>query len=242
LQRLILATNDLKEISAVFSSPNAGQTSASMPLLDCDPAIGEIQHLVALLPIDWRSRIAVVHADQSTHLPIVTQISESNQFSIQINFQQWQHFTMSQQDLLFWHAVARLQGRSVKRSRWEILVMLLGLTAASVELPSHSVLAVAVALVVAGLAGYRLYQSHRGEQHMRKITAADQGAIDLAMQFGYSFNKAHSSLYEALHHLAKQPGLKAQRRQYQRRLRVLEILASRRYKHVGQIAFATITH
>jgi Protein of unknown function (DUF3318) len=224
----------------VFSSPNAGQMPASMPLLKCDPAIGEIQHLVTLLPIDWRSRIAVVHADQSTHLPIVTQISESNQFAIQINFQQWQRFTMSQQDLLFWHEVAGLQGRSVKRSSWEILVLLLGLAAASVELPSHSVLAMAVALAVAGLAGYRLYQSHRGEQHMRKITAADQGAIELAMQFGYSFNKAHSSLYEALQHLAKQPGLKPQRRQYQRRLRVLEILASRR-EQVDPIAFATVT-
>jgi Protein of unknown function (DUF3318) len=225
----------------VFSSPNPGQMPASMPLLKCDPAIGEIQHLVALLPIDWRSRIAVVHADQATHLPIVTPISASNQFSIQINFQQWQRFTVSQQDLLFWHEVAGLQGRSVKRSRWEILVLLLGLTAASVELPSHSVLAVAVALAVAGLAGYRLYQSHRGEQHMRKITAADQGAIELAMQFGYSFNKAHSSLYEALQYLATQPGLKAQRRQYQRRLRVLEILASRRDKQVDPITFATVT-
>jgi hypothetical protein len=225
----------------MFSSPSSGQIPASILLLESDSAIDESHRLAALLPIDWRSRIVIVHADQFTHLPIATQISASNQFSIQINFQQWQRFTMSQQDLLFWHEVAGLQGRSPQRSSWEILVVLLGLAAVSVELPSHSVLAVAVALVVAGLAGYRLYQSHGGEQHMRKITAADQGAIELAMQFDYSFNKAHSSLYEALQHLAKQPGLKPQRRQYERRLRVLEILASRRYNRADSIAFATVT-
>jgi Protein of unknown function (DUF3318) len=225
----------------VFSSRNPARTSASMPLPECDSAIGEIQRLAALLPIDWRSRVTVVHADQSTHWPIVTQTIASN-IVIQINFQRWQRFTMSQQDLLFWHEVARFQGRSMTRSSWEILVMLLGLAAASVELPSHSVLAVAVALVVAGLAGYRLYQSNRGEQSMRKMTAADQGAIALAMQFGYAFNQAHRSLYEALQHLAKQPELKAQRRQYQRRLRVLEILASRRWQLENTIAFATVTH
>jgi Protein of unknown function (DUF3318) len=204
-------------------------------------AITAIHQLDTMIPSDQRSPITIVAAPQSNPFPISTQAIEPTRFAIQINFKQWQQFTTSQQDLLFWHEISGIQARAIGRSRWEIIAIILGLSAASMELSSHSVLAVAVALTVAGLAFYRLYQSSRGEQSMRRLTAADRGAITLAMRSGYSFTQAHSSLYEALKVLAKQPALKAQHRRYQTRLRVLEILESNRDIELDSIVFAAST-
>jgi Protein of unknown function (DUF3318) len=203
--------------------------------------ITAIQQLDALLPSDQRSQITIVSAPPSNHFPISAQAIEPSKFAIQINFKQWQQFTASQQDLLFWHEISGIQASAIGRSNWQIIAIIMGLSAASMELPSHSVLAVAVALTVAGLAVYRLYQSSRGEQSLRKLTAADRAAIELAMRSGYSFTQAHSSLYEALKILAKQPTLKAQRRQYQTRLRVLEILESNWNTGFDPIIFAAST-
>jgi hypothetical protein len=192
----------------------------------------EIHRLAALLPVQLKSHVVVVaaHASSSfpSDLPIDTQSLEPSNFAIQINLLQWRRLTPSQRDLLFWHEVAQIQARSMAGASWEKAVMILGVAAALVELPSHAVLAVAAALTVAGLAAYRLYQARSGEQHLRKLTAADQTAIELAMQSGYSFAAAHSSLYEALNVLTKQPALKAHRRTYQTRLQVLDILKARR--------------
>jgi Protein of unknown function (DUF3318) len=213
-----------------------------MQSLSANPdEITAIQQLDALLPSDQRSQITIVSAPPNNHFPISTQAIEPKKFAIQINFKQWQRFTASQQDLLFWHELSGIQARTISRSSWEIIVIIIGLAAASMELPSHSVLAVAVALTVAGLAVYRLYQSSRGEQSMRRRTAADRAAIALAMRSGYSFTQAHSSLYEALKILAKQPTLKAHRRQYQTRLRVLEMLESDRNTWSDPIVFAAST-
>jgi hypothetical protein len=204
--------------------------------------ITAIQQLDALLPSDQRSQVTIVSAPLNNHFPISTQAIEPGKFAIQINFEQWQRLTASQQDLLFWHELSGIQAKVIERSSWEIIVIIMGLAAASMELPSHSVLALAVALTVVGLAVYRLYQSRHGEQSMRKLTAADRAAIELAMRSGYSFTQAHSSLYEALKILAKQPTLKAQRRQYQTRLRVLEILQSNRNSCANSIVFVANTH
>jgi hypothetical protein len=204
--------------------------------------ITAIQQLDALIPSDQRSQITIVPAPSNNHFPISTQAIEPNKFAIQINFKQWRRFTASQQDLLFWHELSGIQAKAIGRSNWEIIAIIMGLSAASIELPSHSVLAVAVALTVAGLAVYRLYQSSRGEQSIRKLTAADRAAIELAMRSGYSFTQAHNSLYEALKMLAQQPNLKSQRRQYQTRLRVLEILESNRNTWPDPIVFAASTH
>jgi hypothetical protein len=204
--------------------------------------ITAIPQLDALLPSDQRSQITIVSAPPSNHFPISTQPIEPNKFAIQINFKQWQRFTASQQDLLFWHELTGIQSRAFRRSSWEVLAIIIGLSAASIELPAHSVLAFAVALTVVGLAVYRLYQSRHGEQSMRKLTAADRAAIELAMRSGYSFAQAHSSLYEALKILLQQPTLKAQHRQYQIRLRVLEILESNQNTCPDSIVFAASTH
>jgi Protein of unknown function (DUF3318) len=203
--------------------------------------ITAIHQLDTLIPSDQRSLITIVAAPPSKPFPISTQAIEPNKLAIQINFKQWQQFTTSQQDLLFWHEISGIQARAIGRSNWEIIAIIIGLSAASMELSSHSVLAVAVALTVAGLAFYRLYQSSRGEQSMRRLTTADRGAITLAMRSGYSFTQAHSSLSEALKILVKQPTSKAQRRQYHTRLRVLEMLESNRNIEFDPIVFAAST-
>jgi Protein of unknown function (DUF3318) len=199
--------------------------------LSFDPVIAdeiaELCRLSALLPLDLRPIVAVTSVDQLPALPIATQATDPGKFSIQIDPQQWARFTSSQRDLLFWHEVALIQGRCLGRGAWEPTAIAIGLLAALAELPSHSLLAFAVALTVAGLATYKLYQNHWGEQNLRKFTTADQGAIALALAAGYSVEKAYRSLSEAVILLMQQSKLKAYRRQYQVRLRVLEIMAAK---------------
>jgi len=204
-----------------------------------------IEKLEALLPAELRSKVLIMTSPIATSMgnlaPISTQFVASNRVLIQVNLAAWQTFTHSQQDLLFLQVIAQIKSRSNSPFSWEFIAISLGLSAASIELPSHSVLSFSVALVVAGLATYRLYQSHKGEQHIRQCTAADQRSIELAMQSGYSFTQAHDSLYEALKILAKQAALKSDRAQYETRLLVLEILRSKRNPLADPISFASVT-
>jgi hypothetical protein len=127
---------------------------------------------------------------------------------------------------LFWHEIARIQNRAIARP-WEPIAISLGLSATLIEFFSHNVFSVTVALTVTGLAAYKLYQRKLGEQSLREATAADQTAIELAMQAGYSFNEAYDSLYEALRFLSRQPAYKSRWSKYQVRLRVLEMLVAK---------------
>ena len=188
----------------------------------------EIQRLEALLPSELSAQVSIMPSDYSSCSLVMTKRIAPDQFSIQIDFHQWLSLAPSQRDLLFWHEVARVQGGAIARSSWERIVIVLGLCAALIEFPSHSIIAFAVALTASGLASYRLYQRKRGEQSLREATASDQSAIALAMQFGYSYPEAYSSLSEALKILLKQPMQKADWRKYQVRLQVLEMQRERR--------------
>jgi hypothetical protein len=186
----------------------------------------EVQRLKVLLSPELKSHVTVAPCKHENYVFIATKRFAQEQFLIQIDFQQWCFFTASQRDLLFWHEVARIQNRAIVHSSWELMAISIGLSAALMELLSHSLVAFSVALTVTGLAAYKLYQRKLGEQSLREVTAADQTAIALAMQFGYSFADAYSSLYEALSTLAKQPSQKSRRSKYQVRLQVLEMLAN----------------
>ncbi|OUC14863.1 MAG: hypothetical protein B0A82_11145 [Alkalinema sp. CACIAM 70d] len=183
----------------------------------------EIQRLEALLPTDLRTQVAIIPSDDDGRSLVITKRVTPDQFSIQIDFHQWLLLAQHQRNLLFWHEVARIQGGAVPRSSWEMIVISLGLGAGLIEFPSHSIIALAVALTVSGLASYRLYQRKRGEQSLREATASDQSAIALAMRFGYSYPEAYGSLSEALQVLLKQPMQKAHWRKYRVRLQVLEM-------------------
>ncbi len=201
----------------------------------------EIQRLKALLPDDLRSQVTVGRSTDVNPRLITTERSGKHRYSIQIDLVSWQQLSLDQCDLLFWHEVARIQGHSISQSSWELIVLAIGFTFALTELISQNVLALSTTLAVTGLAGYQLYQRNRGEHSLRAAAAADQGAIQLAVQFGYSQTEAYESLYSGLKVLAK-TAQKSCWKKYQVRLRVLEISASEKSTVELETAFQPKTH
>lgn len=192
--------------------------------------IPETDRLAALLPPELQSRVAIVRAHRSSTehaAAISTKRIERNRYVIQIDLEPWHQFDLDQRNLLFWHEVARIRSRTVARSSWEGVAMGTGLSVALMELVSQNVLSFAVALTVTGLAAYQLYQRRLGEQCLRAATTADQQAIELATEFGYSSAQASDSLYAALKLLSKRSVQKLGWKKYQVRLRVLEMLAAK---------------
>jgi hypothetical protein len=186
----------------------------------------ETRRLQALLPPEWRSRITIGRSTKANAALISARKIERNQFAIHIDLERWQQFSSDQRDLLFWHEVSRIQAKTITRLTWEPIVMSVGLSVACKELVSQSLLSFSIGLAITGLAGYQLYQRKRGEQSLREATAADQRAIEMAVEAGYSVSEAYSSLHHALRLLARQATRKSRWKTYQVRLRVLEILAA----------------
>ncbi len=193
--------------------------------------IDEVQRLDGLLPLDWASQmrlsnIKIVRSPDVNPALITTARIGKQQFAIQVDWVSWGRLPTHQRDLLFWHEVARIQHRTVNHFAWEMPVMIGGLAFSLTEVAAQNIILLVLGLVVAGLAGNQLYQRHRGEQSLREAAAADQQAIALAIQFGYSFRSACNSLYDVLCHLAQETTHKSRWKTYQVRLRALEILAS----------------
>ncbi len=187
----------------------------------------ETQRLTALLPEELRSQVAIFLFKEIDSDLVYTQRLHHRDYSIQIDFNRWQSLNLDQRNLLFWHEVARIQGQGIRSSSREVVVMSMGGVALLVELMAQNLLGVVTTLAVTGLASYQLYQQHQGERALRAVSAADQDAIALAIQFGYSFSDAHNSLCSALQNLAKQTSQKSHRNRYQVRLRVLEIMSAK---------------
>lgn len=190
----------------------------------------ELQRLVELLPEGLQSRVTVVQARSSktNQALIATEKIGKNRFSIAIDSAHWQQFSVDQRNLLFWHEASKVLNKTVKRFEWEMAVMGAGLSVSLMEIMGQNLLSLSVSLAVTGLAGYQLYQRKWGEHSLRGITAADQGAIDLALQFDYSFLQASSSLQSALEILSKKASQRSLWKKYQVRLSVLEMLKVRR--------------
>ncbi len=100
--------------------------------------------------------------------------------------------------------------------------MIAGLSVAWIEILSQNFLSLSFALVATGLAGNQLYQRQYGERSLRAAAKADQTAIALAIQSGYSCSQAHRSLQEALRLLIRKTPQKSLWRRYQVRLSVLD--------------------
>lgn len=199
-------------------------------LTDCFAEAAEIQRLNELLPVEMRSQVAIVRSLELNPSLITTERTQKHQFTIQLDCIRWQALNPNQQDLLFWHEVARIQSRTVPRLGWELPVMGISLGVTLLEISSHNVISLAAALVAIALSGHQLHQRNRGERSLREAAAADSKAIQLAVASGYTFSEALTSLYSALKVLTKS----AQRSKWQRyqvRLRALEILAMRQEKH-----------
>jgi len=198
------------------------------PLADYSAEVSEIQRLNHLLQIEMKSQILVV---QSTVInpPLIAAVRIKNhQFAIQIDFMRWQELAVRQRDLLFWHEVARIHAQTVPQFGWEMPVMIVGIGLALMEISAQNVISLSATLMAVGLAGYQLYQRNRGEQSLREAVNADRRAIHFATEFGYSFSEAAISLYDALKLLARSVQKSGGKRQYQVRLRALEILMTER--------------
>jgi len=202
------------------------------PLADYSAEVSEIQRLNYLLQIEMKSQVSVVQSTAISPPLIVATRIKKRQFAIQIDFMQWQEFAVQQRDLLFWHEVARIQAQTVPQFGWEMPVIIVGAGFALMEVSAQNVISLSAALVAVALAGYKLYQQNRGEQSLREAVSADRRAIHFATEFGYSFSEAAISLYDALKLLARsaqKSGWKSGwKRQYQVRLRALEILTTAR--------------
>jgi Protein of unknown function (DUF3318) len=185
----------------------------------------EIQRLESRLPAGLRSCATFARSSQSGSAVIATEKTGKNQFLIKIDWSQWHQLSLNQRDLLLWHEVSRIQTDSIVHFSWEPIVMVTSLSVAWIEILSQNFLSLSFALVAIGLAGNQLYQRQRGERSLRASARADQNAIALAIQFGYSASQAHHSLQEALKILIRKTPQNAHWRRYQVRLTVLDFSA-----------------
>jgi Protein of unknown function (DUF3318) len=185
----------------------------------------EVQRLKTLLPDALSHCVTIAQSIDVKPSLIHTQQLKKRRFEIQLDLLRWQLLDTAQRDLLFWHEVARIQGRAIVHNQRDLMLLGVGLGTALLDTAMQNVLLLSGSLLVAGLAGYQLYQRNRGERSLKKATAADQAAIALAVQFGYDFPSAYDNLHSALTTLAKQAPHNAQRVRYEARQNVLEIFA-----------------
>jgi len=185
----------------------------------------EIQRLKLSLPHELHKRIVIVRSTDVNPPLIVTKMLSRDRCAIQVDPIRWETLEEAHRDLLFWHEVARVQAGTVKTFSWELFAITGGLAVSLVELSAQNLVAFSIALVVVGLASNQLYQRRHGERNLREATAADQGAIALAQQFGYSYTTAYHALQEALDILIRQTKSNNQNAKYQARLQVMEICA-----------------
>jgi hypothetical protein len=185
----------------------------------------ELKRLKTLLPNDLLGQIAI--ASSAKHRPklIFTKKLAKKLHQIEIDLNAWQAIDLDYRNLLFWHEIARIRHRSVASDRWQLIVFIAGLCMFVLEINSHQVLLLAIYLLLTVIAGWQLYQNNRGESYLRAATQADQGAMLLAQQFGYSSSRAYRSLRGAISMLIKRSPKGFLAAQSQTRLQVLEINA-----------------
>ncbi|MEY2856420.1 MAG: hypothetical protein RLZZ74_729 [Cyanobacteriota bacterium] len=195
----------------------------------------ELNRLETLLPDNLLTQIAI--ASSAEHRPrlILTKKLAKKRHQIEIDLNAWQEIDLDYRNLLFWYEVARIQQHSVPSDRWQLIVFTAGLGMSTLEITSHHVLLLAVYLLLTVIAGWQLYQNNRGESYLRAATQADQGAILLAQQFGYSLPRAYRSLRGAISMLLKRSPKKFLAAQYQTRRQVLEINAIKDRNQVEQL-------
>jgi hypothetical protein len=126
-------------------------------------------------------------------------------------------------NLLFWHEVARIKTGAIGSDRSKYIAITTGLGIASIELFTQNIGLLATSLLVAGLAGFRLYQKHVGERYLQRLTAADRDAIDLAVEFGYDREIARELLEAAIQTTARTATSKLSRDRSAARLQVLSL-------------------
>ncbi|MER3435265.1 MAG: hypothetical protein C4288_18090 [Leptolyngbya sp. ERB_1_1] len=105
-------------------------------LTDCFAEVAEIRRLNNLLPVEMRSQVSIVRSIETHSSLITTERTQKHRFAIQVDCIRWQGLKPNQQDLLFWHEVARIRCRTVPRFSWELPMMIVGLGFTLLEVSS----------------------------------------------------------------------------------------------------------
>lgn len=188
--------------------------------------LNELERLKTLLPDELEYLVIITKVRKVKPVLIKTQKVAQNRYAIQIDLIRWQELNLDQRNLLFWYEVALIQNQAIAPTNWERLVLSIGLGYSLLEVLAQNVILLSAYLLVTGLVAYQLYQHHWGEKSLKKLTEADQGAIFLATEFGYSLPKAYLSLQSALNTLIQQTPEKSIKARYATRLQVLQICES----------------
>jgi Protein of unknown function (DUF3318) len=187
----------------------------------------EISRLKKLLPVGWSNEISVLDISGkknrwSKPSIITTTKKTGNAFLIVIDFRRWQYFGEDVRNLLWWHELALIQQHSIKSHQQTVITGAAGLALATSQILSQDVVMLSIGFTIAGMSIFQLYQNRRGERYIRQITQADQGAIAIAKQFGYSTTAASGILHSTFKILAAQSTGQAAK-VYRTRLQVLDI-------------------
>jgi Protein of unknown function (DUF3318) len=184
----------------------------------------EIERLRRLIPGRLQDVIDVTSSVGVQSQSIFVQRLEHHCCQIQIDSIRWHCLDIDMRNLLFWHEVARIDNGSVRSDRSEYIAISIGLGIALFDLFTQNIGLLTTSLLVAGLAGFRLYQKHLGEQNLQRLTTADRDAIELAVQFGYDRSTACELLKLAVQTTGKQSQSKFSRDRSATRLQVMSLL------------------
>jgi hypothetical protein len=158
----------------------------------------EIQRLQSLIPDRMQSFVQILQSTKLQPKSIETRRIDRNLCAIVIDLQRWQTLDLDLRNLLFWHELARINNGSITSARSTYITLITALGIGLIDLPTQNIGMLVAALLIAGLAGFRLYQHRFGEQHLRQLTTADRAAIELAAEFGYDRSAACELLKSAI--------------------------------------------
>jgi Protein of unknown function (DUF3318) len=145
----------------------------------------EITRLKSLIPDRLQQTVRIECSIDALPKLLVTRRLARDRYLIQLDGRKWKSIDLDLRNLLFWHELARIDNGSICCHRSTYITLAASLGLGLLDLPTQNIGMLVSALLIAGLAGYKLYQHQMGEQHLRQLTTADRDAIDFAVEFGY---------------------------------------------------------
>jgi hypothetical protein len=181
-----------------------------------------IERLESLIPKDLNHWIEITAANRQEQIsPLQSYFIGRSEVEICINSKQWDHFSTDQQNLLFFHELGQLRNQSLNRGGWEPLgfAIALGASVGDIWVQSSMLLICAGGMTV--LLGYKIFEKNNQAVKSETAIAADEQAIDIATEMGYSLPNAYKSLGSGLKTLIERSRDTDQRKIYEKRLQAL---------------------
>ena len=185
------------------------------------PPLNELERLERLLPPELRSWVDITITGAFKPDLISCAEAPGDRVSVDIDLSRWQVLPQEHRDLLFLHQVARIQTNNVPHEGWEKSALLIGLGGAVGEIWVQDTWLLLLSLMLATVAGLRLYRQNRNRYAVQQIYAADRKAIDLAIRAGYPSPVAYHSLLAALQEQCNRAQSSQLKTQYRARLEAL---------------------